>query len=150
FFFAWAQHLQFALRQNFSWFISREEIAKFGSKGLPSSLIRQQDMVLTFKRHKTSVWNGRSEPAARLERHHRITSDMKDEGRYPELSGLGTNVERIECIPELSGICRRSATSLEFADPPELLFGCIGHQQICKNFSKCSGFLSPAQFDHFR
>src|SRR5512137_981537 len=77
FFLARAQRLQFALRQNFSRFVHREKIAEFSLKGLPSLLIGQQDMVFAFERDETSVWNRRSKSAARLERYHRITSDMK-------------------------------------------------------------------------
>src|SRR3974377_202842 len=98
-------------------------------------------MVLSFEGHKSSVWNCGCEPPSGLERHHRIAPDVKDKGRPSEFAGLSTNIERIERIPQLFGICRGSATSLQFADPPELLFGCIRHQQVRKNFAKCSSFL---------
>src|SRR3974377_1595991 len=107
-------------------------------------------MVLAFEGNETSIWNCRSQPAPPLERHHCITADVKDKGRHSEFASLITDVEGIESIPKPFGRFCRGAPSLEFANPPELLFGCIGHQQVRKNLAKCSGFLAPAQFNHLR
>src|SRR6266436_1729119 len=83
----------------------RQKIIQFGSKGLPGFLICQKDMVLAFKWEKARVWNRRGKPAPCLEWHHRIASDVEDQGRSFQFADLGANVEVIERVPQLPGVC---------------------------------------------
>src|SRR5712691_214164 len=100
-------------------------------------------MVLAFKWDKARVWNRRGKPAPCLEWHHRIASDVEDQGRSFQFADLGANVEVIERVPQLPGVCCRSAAPLKFADPAKLLLGCIRNEQVGKDFSKCPGVAAP-------
>ena len=103
-----------------------EEIGNGLGAHIPGRLVVNEDVVLAFKGKEVCAGNARSKRASHRERDPLIMSRVKNQRRHTDLTKTVANIDMSERLLETRGVPGRGRVSLEFVEPGQGLYACIG------------------------